>query len=418
MYYDLLTSLSQSILFIYIINYCLDKGKISYKKRLVAYSVILSTVIIILPKLFQSIIIGVVLTHVSGLFLIFIFFKENYKKALVSYSLIYSVLIMWLFIFGNVLYGIFKEVLPSSYLDITTIGFMYGSQAILLTSFYTYRFRFKQISKLLSDENFPLKYIIAFSFIPDILLYSYFSSYNIDSPAFKHIVIIILIIFLCISMQSIVRIVKRANEIYKLNNNLASKNTELKNIKHDYGLQMACLYELADMDKYEDVASLLKSIINQYGANMNDNSVSNTSLLSLATRHIINGDVKMILEDKANYKSSTISEIELYRIIVNIVNNAIKAMKNKGTLIAKSFEDLKNIIITIENDGEKIPEEIIDKIFNAGYTTKNNHDKSHGYGLSIVKDLLKSHNGNIFVESNEFITKFTITLPKTTIYNK
>lgn len=100
--------------------------------------------------------------------------------------------------------------------------------------------------------------------------------------------------------------------------------------------------------------------------------------------------------------------MELYEIVVN---NAIKAMKNKGTLIKKSYENSNNIVIEIGNDGEKIPEEFLDKIFDSGFTTKENSDKSHGYGLSIVKELIENHDGKISVNSSEIITQFTITLP-------
>jgi sensor histidine kinase regulating citrate/malate metabolism len=46
-----------------------------------------------------------------------------------------------------------------------------------------------------------------------------------------------------------------------------------------------------------------------------------------------------------------------------------------------------------------------------GFTTKENSDKNHGYGLSIVKDLVERNSGKIYVKSTETATEFKIVLP-------
>ena len=413
MYFDVLISFLQSLMFIYIINYCLDVVKIVDKKKLILCIILLSANAIIVPKISESILVSVFLTHICALVLVHMFFKQKYKNALLAYSLIYTIILVWIFFTGNVLYGILEKIITDNYMKIFTPVLMYGSQVILFLLCYIFRIKIKQIYKILLYENIYINYVIIISFLPDFLVSSYFISYNLDNSVFRNIVAIALVVFLGFVILLFSKIVKKANYINKLNKTLTDKNDELKNIKRDYGLQMSCLFELADMEKYDDVTNLLNSIINnQNDTNVIDNSENRISLLSLATRHVRSNDINIILDDKANYELTTITEIELYRIIINIVNNAIKAMKNKGTLVAQSFEDFKNIIIVIENDGDKIPEEIIDKIFESGFTTKNNMDKNHGYGLSIVKDLLKNHDGKIFVESNEQMTKFTILLPK------
>ena len=103
--------------------------------------------------------------------------------------------------------------------------------------------------------------------------------------------------------------------------------------------------------------------------------------------------------------------MEFYRVISNIVNNAIKAMNGQGIIIAKSYEYLGNAVIKIENNGPKIEEHHLKDIFKVGFTTKDNIDKSHGYGLSIVKDLVESNNGKIYVKSTDTATEFKIVLP-------
>lgn len=411
-YIDILISVMQGTLSIYMINYCMDKVKMDNKK-LIIYIVLFSAIIINIPKISESILLSSFLTHFCTLILItYMFFRQKDRNIFIIYSLMYSIVIMWIYIFGNLLYGVLGNIFPDIHMKISTAIIMYGSQVILFVLCYTFKLKIKQIYKILIFENIPFKYVILFSFIPDFLNSFNFVLYKIDNPMYIYIIYVAIFIFLVFSIISFVKIVKKSNYIKMLNKTLTKKNDELKKIKNSYGLQMACLYELCDMEKYDDATNLLKSIINQRGMNVNDENVSNSSLLSIATKHVMSDGIDVIIEDNANLRLTTINEMELYRIIVNIVNNAKRAMRNKGTLIAKSFEELKNIIITIENDGEKIPEEVIDKIFDLGFTTKKDNDKNHGYGLSIAKELIENHNGGIVVESSEAITKFTISLPK------
>ena len=69
----------------------------------------------------------------------------------------------------------------------------------------------------------------------------------------------------------------------------------------------------------------------------------------------------------------------------------------------------KNLLkVVFENNGPKIPDEIIDTIFNKFYTTKSKKSGS-GLGLSIVKNVLREHKADINIESSESLTKFIIT---------
>ena len=70
------------------------------------------------------------------------------------------------------------------------------------------------------------------------------------------------------------------------------------------------------------------------------------------------------------------------------------------------------IIIKIKNNGPKIEENIIDKIFQVGGSTKENKNKDNGFGLPIVKDIIEKNGGTVEVESNELFTELTIKIPK------
>jgi len=94
-------------------------------------------------------------------------------------------------------------------------------------------------------------------------------------------------------------------------------------------------------------------------------------------------------------------------LISNLVLNSIQSINGKG-LIAISLEKKDDVIILeVEDSGKGIPEDIIEKIFDPLFTTKQ---VGTGLGLSSCQNIIEAHGGKIFVTSSPTI--FTITLPK------
>jgi two-component system, NtrC family, sensor kinase len=101
---------------------------------------------------------------------------------------------------------------------------------------------------------------------------------------------------------------------------------------------------------------------------------------------------------------------ELNQVWTNIVQNAIQAMKGKGTLTISVYGKEKKIHIDIQDNGPGIPENIIDRIWDPFFTTKDQGEGS-GLGLGIVKGIIEKHRGHISVRSKPGETTFTILLP-------
>jgi signal transduction histidine kinase len=100
----------------------------------------------------------------------------------------------------------------------------------------------------------------------------------------------------------------------------------------------------------------------------------------------------------------------LQRIIINLSNNAIQAMPNGGKLtISVTINNGKKIIITVQDTGEGIPENVKAKIFTPLMTTKA---KGQGFGLAAVKRFTEAMGGTVGFESEVGKgTKFVIQLP-------
>ncbi|MDP2167848.1 MAG: ATP-binding protein, partial [Thermodesulfovibrionales bacterium] len=101
---------------------------------------------------------------------------------------------------------------------------------------------------------------------------------------------------------------------------------------------------------------------------------------------------------------------QLKQVFLNIINNAIYAMQDKGVLGVRTYATGGSIFVEISDTGKGIPKEIISKMFEPFFTTKKEHGT--GLGLSISYKIVQSHNGKIEVESEENLgSKFTVVLP-------
>ena len=90
----------------------------------------------------------------------------------------------------------------------------------------------------------------------------------------------------------------------------------------------------------------------------------------------------------------------------NLIKNGIDAMKGKGTIILKLFEESQTISIQISDTGSGIKKENFKKIFSPGFTTKK---RGWGLGLSLAKRIITDyHRGKISVKDSELRKGTTI----------
>ncbi|MEM3143484.1 MAG: porin PorA family protein [Candidatus Nitrosotenuis sp.] len=98
---------------------------------------------------------------------------------------------------------------------------------------------------------------------------------------------------------------------------------------------------------------------------------------------------------------------KLVTMFTNILTNAVQAMNKTGHIDISMQESDKSVKIHITDSGPGIPKEIIDKIWEPLFTTKQS---GTGLGLVSVKSIVEAHGGKISVKNNP--TTFTIELPK------
>jgi signal transduction histidine kinase len=105
---------------------------------------------------------------------------------------------------------------------------------------------------------------------------------------------------------------------------------------------------------------------------------------------------------------------ELQQVFLNIFTNAYYYLKmNEGIkrLWIRVNKKGENIEAAIENNGEKIPDEYIEKVFDPFFTSKM-VGVGTGLGLSISHGIIKAHNGEITAVNTRRGVLFTVSLPK------
>ena len=104
---------------------------------------------------------------------------------------------------------------------------------------------------------------------------------------------------------------------------------------------------------------------------------------------------------------------QLNQVIVNLIINALQAMKTGGRLTIRTLASKEHISLIVEDTGNGMDEEVMKQIFTPFFTTKD-VGQGTGLGLPVVHGIVTSHGGSIKVESKlNQGSRFEIQLPVT-----
>ena len=129
---------------------------------------------------------------------------------------------------------------------------------------------------------------------------------------------------------------------------------------------------------------------------------------------ILNPEIKNRIKIDKDYIAKREIECnpgQINQVFLNLLSNAAQAIESKGTISIKTREDEDHMFISIKDDGSGIPANVLNKIFDPFYTTKD-VGKGTGLGLSISYSIIKNHDGRIDVNSTPGKgSEFTVVLP-------
>ena len=230
------------------------------------------------------------------------------------------------------------------------------------------------------------------------------------------------------------------NTLHELNVNNQEKDRILRTVAHDLRNPIGGIVALTNAmleDEYSDEQKQLINLVNSTSGNSLEliNEIleaTNTTNGKLTSEPVeINGLVsnsveilsfkaaeknqKIIIELLDHPQKLMISRERIWRVMSNLISNAIKFSPEGSAIAVKVTSYPGNIHISVSDNGIGIPDDIKDDVFNIFTNAKRPGtagEKSFGLGLSICQQIIENHHGKIWFESEVNAgTTFHISLP-------
>ncbi|QYN42254.1 heavy metal sensor histidine kinase [Gilliamella sp. ESL0443] len=181
----------------------------------------------------------------------------------------------------------------------------------------------------------------------------------------------------------------------------------------------------SNLEEYEKMSQMISDMLflaqadnHQLVPNLID--IDLHSMISLMCEYFepLTDEKNITFELEGNCSHIQGDKMMLGRAISNIISNAIRYTPENQTIKIKLGQlTQKRIQIIISNPGKKIESRHLPHLFDRFYRVdesrhRNNKDSSGtGIGLAIVKSIIDTHKGHIYVESDDLSTRFIINLP-------
>ena len=97
------------------------------------------------------------------------------------------------------------------------------------------------------------------------------------------------------------------------------------------------------------------------------------------------------------------SDILIYRLVYNLVENAIKYNRPGGQVVVMAEWKEKHVFLSVEDTGSGIPEELRKRVFEPFFRVDKSRSRELGgvgLGLALVYEIVRVHDGNIVIRDN------------------
>ncbi len=119
---------------------------------------------------------------------------------------------------------------------------------------------------------------------------------------------------------------------------------------------------------------------------------------------VANPGVKFEFEDNSKSIQVELDADRIKQVLTNLVANASRFAPKDSTVTVTASKEQKNILISVIDRGEGIPEPLQEKVFDRFYRADNSRNREtggSGLGLAIARSIVNAHGGRIWVETTE-----------------
>ncbi|AMA74112.1 MULTISPECIES: sensor histidine kinase [Aneurinibacillus] len=234
--------------------------------------------------------------------------------------------------------------------------------------------------------------------------------------------ILIMLIFQVIFLFLMREIMRADRNEFKLKiqqeytENVTSLFTSIRAQRHDFANHIQVLSLLLYQKQYEKAEEYLRELAKQtvtISKILIKDNAGLSALLQAKTSELAREGIQLVLDLQTNLINTTMTSIEMNQLIGNLIDNAADAIREDGykspEIHLHTAVHANMVYISVTNFRPIIPADLQKKIFEYGFSTKPGHS---GIGLAIVKQLVKSHKGEISLASTPIAgTTFIIQLP-------
>ena len=138
------------------------------------------------------------------------------------------------------------------------------------------------------------------------------------------------------------------------------------------------------------------------------------NLLHSFSKNTSDSGVRITLNNQAS-AYCYLDQTQMQQCLIHLLNNAVEACRNQPqphvTITINLLDSF--VYISISDNGKGVSKEIINKIMQPFFTTKEIGD-GMGLGLSVALGIARIHNGDLFLDDSSPMTTFVLKLPVTT----
>ncbi|MFC3040751.1 ATP-binding protein [Virgibacillus xinjiangensis] len=197
---------------------------------------------------------------------------------------------------------------------------------------------------------------------------------------------------------------------------------DLRAQTHEYSNKMHLIYGMLQLGKYDDVLKVINqeiSSMDQINRNIFEH-IEDTNVQAILIGKTGRASEKKVdfVIDPDSYLYPLPPHIEISDLMIilgNLIDNAVEEVTSKpDARVSFAATDLgEDIIFEISDNGSGLKDGMVERAFEAGYSTKKKTSKEkRGFGLANVKSALEKLDGGMEIESSSEGTTITVYLPK------
>ena len=185
--------------------------------------------------------------------------------------------------------------------------------------------------------------------------------------------------------------------------------------RHNFSHNLQTIYGLLEVEAFQEAQEYIRGNMSEIAATselIKTDNLGITALLQTKTGLAEAKQINLIININTSLRNLPLETRDANMILGNLIDNAVEAademppqQRNVEVILS---QDIEGYVFDVRNCGPPIEPELIEQIFDYGFSTRN---EGRGMGLYSVKKLIQKYNGKIQVTSDSSCTCFKVSIP-------